>query len=115
MSAGSNGYPASREVIKRRLDVDRLPQHDDVHHETQRAELVLLTRLVMLAQLAPATVQDIPRQAVAALATVELTVDGSPVDRIVAVVQATRRVLITRPSSARAPGQAGRIRRSLQG
>jgi hypothetical protein len=37
------------EVVEGGLDVNGLPEHDHVDHETEGAQLVLLTRLVVLA------------------------------------------------------------------
>ncbi len=41
--------PAGGEVIEGGLRVHRLPQHDNVDHEAQGAQLVLLPGLVVLA------------------------------------------------------------------
>src|SRR3954469_3028497 len=41
------------ELAERRIHVDRVPEHDEVDHEPNRAELVLLALAVALAELAP--------------------------------------------------------------
>src|ERR1700737_230316 len=94
--------------------MDRLPQPDGVDHGGESAELVLLTDLVVLAQLATSTVEHIPGQAVAGLAPLELVVDGSAVRGIVAVVQ-DMEGLDHPPQLCQGPGQAGRVRSPLEG
>ena len=68
--------PVGDGVVEGGLDVDGLSQHDDVDHEAQGAQLVLLTGLIVLAQLAPGAVEHVPGQALAALAPAEDAVDG---------------------------------------
>ncbi len=40
------------EVVEGGLNVDGLPQHNDVDHDSERVELVFLPDLIMLAELA---------------------------------------------------------------
>src|SRR5450631_3116277 len=42
----------SDELVQRRVHIDRVPKHDQIDHESERAELVLLTFAVALAKLA---------------------------------------------------------------
>jgi hypothetical protein len=65
---GVDLLPGGGKVVEGGLDVHRLPQHHDVDHEPERAQLVLLAGLVVLAQPAPAAAEHVPGQAVAALA-----------------------------------------------
>lgn len=64
------------EVDEGGLDVHGLPEHDHVDHKAQGAQLVLLSGLIVLAQLAAGTVEHVSGQAVAALAPAEDAVDG---------------------------------------
>ena len=46
------------ELVERGIHVDRVPEHDDVHHKTERTELVLLALVVALPQFAALAVKD---------------------------------------------------------
>src|ERR1039458_9532371 len=74
-------------VVESGLDVHGLPDDDDVDHQAKGAELIFLTSLIVLPELAFATVEDVSGQTVAALAAAEDSVSGPAVDRVVAVVQ----------------------------
>ena len=69
------------------MRVDRVPEHDDVDHETECPELVLLALAVTLAQLALLAVEDGAREPVAALVTVELAEDAAPEILVAGVFQ----------------------------
>ena len=51
------------EVVDGGLGVDGLPQHNDVDHYAEGVQLVLLSDLVVLAQLAAVAVEDVAGQA----------------------------------------------------
>lgn len=101
------------EVVERGLDVDGLPEDDDVDHEAEGAELVFLAGLVVLAELAPPAVEDVSGQAVAALASAEEPVDGPPVDGVVAVVEDVEG-FDQASEFGQCPAQAGRVRSPLE-
>jgi len=59
------------EVVEGGLDVDGLPQHDDVDHDAEAVELVFLPDLVVPPQLAALAVEDSAGQGVAPLTAAE--------------------------------------------
>ena len=59
MSAGGERVSVRGEVVEGGLDVDGLPEHDDVDHDAEAGELVFLTDLVVLAELAALPVEDV--------------------------------------------------------
>ena len=75
------------ELSEGRVHVNRVPEHNDVDHEAERAELVLLALAVALAQLALLAVEDGTRQPVAALVPVELAEDAATEPLVAGVFQ----------------------------
>ena len=73
----------SPEAIERGVHVDRVPQDDEVHDETERAELVFLSFPIALSQFPALAVEDDPRQLVATFSSVELDEDAAAVALIV--------------------------------
>src|ERR1017187_5948630 len=63
---------AGTELDERRVHVDCVPEHDDVHHRAEGAELVLLAFPIALPQFATPAVKDDTRELVPSLAAVEL-------------------------------------------
>ena len=49
--------PLAAKLIQRRVHVDRVPEDDDVHHQAEGAELVLLALAVALSQFAAFAVE----------------------------------------------------------
>ena len=49
--------PKWPQLVKRCIDVDRIPQHNNVDHQTKSAQLVLLSFPVALTQFTPLTVK----------------------------------------------------------
>lgn len=86
-SAGSDVVAGDGEVVEGGLGVDGLPEHDDVDHQPERAELVFLACLVLLGELAECSVEHVSGEAVAAFDAVQDSLDVAPVDGVVAVVQ----------------------------
>jgi len=63
------------------VHVQCVPQHDHVHDQAERAQLVFLPFAVALEQFAAFAVEDITRQAVTTFAEIELQqrgTDGAP-------------------------------------
>jgi hypothetical protein len=56
-------HTGSPKLIQRQPHVACVPHHDRIQHEAKRAELILLTRAIRLMQLASATVEHTPSQA----------------------------------------------------
>jgi hypothetical protein len=71
------------ELVQCRVHVDRIPEHDSVHHQTQGPELVLLPFAVTLPQFAALAVEDDTGELVAALAAVQLDQDAPAIGFIV--------------------------------
>jgi hypothetical protein len=59
---------AGTELDERRVRVDCVPEHDDVHHQTEGAELVLLAFPIALPQFAALAVKNDTRELVPSLA-----------------------------------------------
>lgn len=74
------------ELSEGRVHVDRVSEHNDVDHEAERAELVLLALAVALAT-CPACLEDGTRQPVAALVPVELAEDAATEPLVAGVFQ----------------------------
>ena len=60
----SMGVTGTIELVERSLEVARGPQDQDVKHEPERSQLVLLALPVALAELAGVAVKEPPGQAV---------------------------------------------------
>ena len=99
---GADVVALGAELVERRVHVDRVPEHDDVDHQPERAELVLLAFAVALAQLAALAVEDDAGELVAALAAVELDQDAPPVGLVVDEARAGRASSPAGPSSSSA-------------
>ena len=80
------------ELLDDPLGVERVVENDGVDDQAERAELFFLAFAVGLAQLAPAAVEDVRAEVVAAFAAVELTDDRPTVVRVVAVVEEVDRL-----------------------
>ena len=89
-------------------------EHDDVDHESERSELVLLTCLVALSDPTEPAVEHVPGEPVAAFAPVEDAVDVSPVNRVVAVGEDVQG-LDDPAEFDEGSGEAGGVGSSLQG
>ena len=63
-------------MVQGGLDAGGLPEHDDVDHDAEAVELVFLTGLVVLTELAALPVEDVAGQRIAAVAPAEQAVDG---------------------------------------
>ena len=74
------------ELVERSFEVASGPQDQDVKHEPERSQLVLLALPVALAELPAVAVKEPPRQAVTGLLAVELDEDvttvGGAVDEL---------------------------------
>ena len=68
--------PVGGEVVEGGLNVDGLPQHKDVDHDSERVELVFLPDLIVLAELAAVAVEHVAREAVPGLTAVEQVVNA---------------------------------------
>ena len=77
------GKTVLTQLIQCRLHVDGVPQDDDVEHQAQRAQLVLLTLLIALPEFAAFSVKNGARHTVTPLATVELGQRATPLRLIV--------------------------------
>ena len=73
---GVGVVPVGGEVVEGGLNVDGLPQHKDVDHDSERVELVFLPDLIVLAELAAVAVEHVARQAVPGLTAVEQVVNA---------------------------------------
>jgi hypothetical protein len=82
MRAGVGVVPVGGEVVEGGLNVDGLPQHKDVDHDSERVELVFLPDLIVLAELAAVAVEHVARQAVPGLTAVEQVVNAALVPRL---------------------------------
>ncbi len=76
---------AGTHLIQRCLRVARVPEHDRVDDEAERAELVLLSFLVPLPQLAALAEEDGSRNAVATLAAVDLAENAATIGLVIEV------------------------------
>ena len=65
------------------VHVQRIPQHDHVHDQAERAQLVFLPFAVALEQFAALAVEDLARQAVAAFAEIQLQQRGAAAGLVV--------------------------------
>ena len=72
-------HPGSPKLIQRQPHVACVPHHDRIQHQAKRAELILLTRAIRLMQLASATVEHTPSQAMTTFTRVDLNQQATPV------------------------------------
>ena len=79
--------PLGLEVLDDGLDVDGVPEGDDVEHEAECAKLFLLAFPVACGEFAATTVTDPPGEAVAEFLPVELAEDAPALLAIVEVVE----------------------------
>ena len=102
------------EVVEGGLDVDGLPEHDDVDHDAEAVELVFLTDLVVLTELAALPVEDVAGQRVAAFAPAEQAVDSAAIGGVVDVFEHVQR--LDHPAEfGQGTGEAGGAGAALQG
>ena len=80
------------EVVEGGLDVDGLPEHDDVDHDAEAVELIFLPDLVVLTELAALPVEDVAGQRVAAFALAEQAVDSAAIGGVVDVFEHVQRL-----------------------
>ena len=66
------GKPLGPELFQSCMNVERVPQDDNIHHETERAKLIFLSLPITLAQFAPLAMKDRACQFVAVLAPIQL-------------------------------------------
>src|SRR3546814_3404689 len=71
------------ELVDRGVDVDRVPEHDQIDDEPKRAELIFLPFAVTLTKLTALAVEYGAGELVTALAPVELDQDASPVGFVI--------------------------------
>ena len=71
------------ELVQCRIHVDRVPGHDDIHHQAECFELVVLTLSVALPQFAALAVEHGAGELMTALSTVELHQNAAAVGLIV--------------------------------
>lgn len=76
-----------REMVEGGLHVAGLPEHNNVDHDAEAAELVFLPGLVVPPQLATPTVEDVAGEGVAAFTAAEQVVDGPAVGGVVGVFE----------------------------
>src|SRR5262249_26460468 len=74
-------------MVQRRLDVERVPEHQHVDHQAQRPQLVLLTFSITLADFAAVPVAGRSRHGMPRLASVQLSQDPSAIPRVIDVGQ----------------------------
>jgi hypothetical protein len=60
-------------LVEGRFDIDRIPQHNHIDHESQRAQLILLPFPVALAQLAALTMENYTGETVPPFTAIELS------------------------------------------
>jgi hypothetical protein len=70
-------------LVELGVDVDRVPEHDHIDDQPERAKLVLLAISITLAQFAALAVEYRAGKLMADLATVELDEDATPVGSVV--------------------------------
>lgn len=70
------------ELVQRRVHADRVPRHDDIHHQAQGAELVFLALAAALAQFAPLALEHDAGKLMTALSVVDLD-QNAPAMRLV--------------------------------
>lgn len=68
-----------------RVHVQRVPEHDDVDHEAERAELIFLAFPVSLAQFTPLAMEYDTGELVAALAAIKLNQNAATIALVVDV------------------------------
>ena len=100
-------------LVQRRVHIDRVSEHDDVDHQAQGAELVLLAFAIALAKLAALAVEYGAGELMPALATVELHQDAAPVCLVIDVGQQVEALHCAAPFLQGA-GQPGRAVVGLQ-
>lgn len=74
-------------LTQRRIHVDRVPEHNHVDDQSERAELILLALPIPLPQLPALAVKGGARKHVTALTAVELNEDATAVAVVVEVVE----------------------------
>ena len=75
------------ELLQHGVCVDRVPEHDGVHDEAERTELIFLPLPIALLQFAAFAVEDDPRQHVPGFAAIEPHEDTAAVGLVVEVVE----------------------------
>ncbi len=84
---GSGLFASLPERTERLIHVQRLPKHRSVEHETEGAELALLSLPVSFADLTAPSKTDPPGNIPALLASVELSQNAASVVRVIDIVQ----------------------------
>jgi hypothetical protein len=70
---GEHRKALSPKLLECRIDIKRVPENDDVDHESKSSELVFLSFPIALTQFAPLAVKNSSCQLVAVLATIQLS------------------------------------------
>jgi hypothetical protein len=70
-----HGFPTNPKRLDCSIHVKGVPEHNDVQHQSQRSELILLAFAVSLPQFISASVKSGPRKAVSPFVQVQLGQD----------------------------------------
>ncbi len=82
-----HGVAFAAQLRQHRIHVQRVPKHDHVHDQAERAQLVFLPFAVALEQLAALAVENLARQAVAAFTEIQLQQRGATAGFVVDEIQ----------------------------
>ena len=104
----TNVMPPGAKLVQRRVHVNRVPEHDDVDHQTESAELIFLALAVALAQLSALAMEHRASELMASLAAVELHQYSPPICAVFDVPKQVKRLhqtshLLQRTSEPRWP------------
>src|SRR6266849_10665544 len=107
-------HPGSPKLIQRQPDVASVPHHDRIQYQAKRAELILLTRAIRLMQLASATVEHTPGQAMTTFTRVDLNQQATPVSFVIHQIEKVE-CFADAPILGQRPRQAGVTAAALKG
>ena len=80
------------ELFQRRVDVERIPENDNVQREAQRTELIFLPLAIALPQFAALSMKDGARQLMPVFASIQLSESAPPFGLIIYIGKAVNRL-----------------------
>jgi len=93
LGRGRQDVPFFPKLRKRRVHVDRIPQHDDVESQAQGSKLILLPFAIALPQLAALSMENLTGHAVTAFPAIQLPERRAAAALVVDVCENMQRLL----------------------
>jgi hypothetical protein len=80
---GFNVIARGYELVQGGVHIDCVPEHDEIHHQSERPELVLLPFAIALAQFATLSMKDGAGELVTSFAAIKLNEDAPAIALVV--------------------------------